>query len=75
MIRTYVVVQVVREWITLPSGVCVAPGFLLLLENTYVVKNQVKMKSDIVFFARKRYTVTVNGISVSPSWVCCALNN
>ena len=26
------------------------------------------MKSDIVCFSRKRYTVIVNGILVSPSW-------
>ena len=36
----------------------VAPCFLLILENTYVEKNQVKMK-NITFFSRKRYTVTV----------------
>ena len=51
---------VVREW-TYLVDVCVAQGFLLLLEKTYVLQKQVKMKSDIVFFARKRYTVTVNG--------------
>ena len=49
--------------------------FLLLLENAYAVENSVKRKSDIVNFARKRYTVTVNGISVSSYWFCCALNN
>ena len=55
------------------SCMCCSVFFLLLLENTYVVKNSVKIKSTIVVFARKRYTVTVNGISVSPSWFCCVL--
>ena len=50
-------------------------GCFLLQENTYVVKKQVKMKSDIAFFARKRYAVTVNRISVSPSSFCWALNS
>ena len=49
-------VLVVREWIYLVD-VCVAPGYLLLLEKTYVLKNQVKMKRDIVFLARKTYSI------------------
>ena len=40
MIRTYVVMYVVREWITLLSGCMLCSvGFLLLLENTLIVKN------------------------------------
>ena len=35
--------------------------------------SQIKKRHRI--FARKRYTVTVNGISVSPSRFCCALNS
>ena len=63
---------VAREWI-IRGCMCCSVGFLLLLEQTYVVINSVKIKSDIVFFTRKRYTVTVHGISVSLSW-SCALN-
>ena len=49
--------------------------FFLQLENTYVVKNSVKIERDIIFFARKRYTVTVNGISISPTWLCFAVDS
>ena len=35
---------------------CDAPGFSLLLKQTYVLHNQDEMKSDIVSFTRKRYT-------------------
>ena len=63
VIRTDVVISVVREWITLLISGCtyhvLLRGFLLLPENTYVVKNEVKIKSDIVFLARNSYTVTV----------------
>ena len=66
----------VSEWITLLCGcMCCSVVFWQQPEDIYVVKNSVKIKSDIVFFARKRYTVTVNGTSVSPSWFCCALNS
>ena len=36
-------------------------AFCYYYQKTYVLKNQVEMKSDIVLFARNRYTVTVNG--------------
>ena len=51
---------------------CVA-RFLATRKNIRPLKPR-QNESDIVCFARKRYTVTVNGILVSPSWFCCASN-
>ena len=42
-------------------------GYLLLLGNVYAPKTRAKMERDIVLYARKKYTVSVNGISVSLS--------
>ena len=46
-----------------------------LSKNTPVYLSLAVLKSDTRFFARKRCTVTVNDISVFPSWFYCALNS
>ena len=33
--------------------ICCSVGFFLLLENTYVVKNEVKVKRDIAFLPER----------------------
>ena len=75
MIRTHVVIYVVRELITLLSGCMFCSGFFATTRKHVRREKPSQNESDIVFFARKRYTVTVNGILVSPSWFCCATNS
>ena len=58
--------SVVHEWIYFVVDVCCSGFFATNRKNMRPLKPD-KMKSDIVSFARKRYTITVNGISVSPS--------
>ena len=62
MIRTYVVMYVVRELITLLSGCMFCSGFFATTRKHVRREKPNQNESDIVFFARKRYTVTVNGI-------------
>ena len=88
MIRTYVVMYVVHEWITLLSGcMCLLRRFFATIRKHVPRQKLSQNKKRHRIFARKRYTVKakrfvfmvtcneVNGISVSPSWFRCALNS
>ena len=72
MIRTYLAMYAMREWITPLSACVLLRGFFATTRKHVRRENQVKQKNDIAVFARNKYTVTVNGISVS--WLC-ALNS
>ena len=63
---------VVLEWITLLSGcMCCSVGFLLLLENTYVANNSVKIKSGIIFLLEVYRKPAEN----TPVYLCLAVLN
>ena len=63
MMRTYVVTYVLLR------------GSFATTRKHVRLEKLSKNKKRHRIFARKRYTVTVNGISVSPSWFCYALNS
>ena len=63
MIRTYMIVYVLFR------------GFFATTRKHVRREKLSQSQNRNRLFARKRYTVTVKGISVSPSWFCCSLSS